>query len=118
MSQKRGSGDSSPPNTGVKSDTLHEIIQTIEVKSMIALQKSMADGDPKHHKQMIAEAKQALQQYYLSLLPEKQEKDIHIEVGDPEEAQDVSNHYMAYAKGYNQAISEMEKRIKEGTTND
>lgn len=44
--------------------TLDQIIQQIEVSSMIALQRSMQDGDPKHHKEMIAKAKESINSWH------------------------------------------------------
>jgi len=44
--------------------TLDQIIQQIEVSSMIALHRSMQDGDPKHHKEMIAKAKESINSWH------------------------------------------------------
>jgi hypothetical protein len=41
-------------------DELDEIIQDIEIGSVIALSLSREDGDPRHHKEMINKAKLAI----------------------------------------------------------
>lgn len=43
-------------------EQLDKIIQDIEVKSLIAIQQSIKDSDPKHHIKMVAEAKTQLTQ--------------------------------------------------------
>lgn len=51
-----------------------KIIQKIEIDSMIALAKSREDGDPKHHKKMIADARKAMQAHINTILKDVTEK--------------------------------------------
>lgn len=54
--------------------TPQEIVQYIEVQSSITLRKTLIDGDPKYHSEMIADSAKLIDQYATARVVEELEK--------------------------------------------